>query len=338
MVKREIYSVGLKRKVEAEVTDVIVSPTKGGGQRFQVVGIFEEDGKQHKCQSMIGAAAAQELAATLGINLNQPATEAAEEEETVVMSAEEDSSVTVSEPTEVESVEEFDAEDTATEEPAESTEEPAPAVAEEPKLLVPEPSTYPTGDGRAIGAHTGLNIAASVGGDMSLPPTDYVWIGRAEEPLPEDDADYLFEDMGEETFLVHTSLKNYLAEQYWEEILEGLLHIRVAPQEDEWIITFAPWLMNDIISSISDFQSMDVEIQQVFLNDPDDDAQYGINYDFNWEMDEDLADWVRAEEFNARGLVDIDDMLEDNSDWRPAAAIGAALLAIGVSYWWANKK
>ena len=45
MVKREIYSVGLKRKVEAEVTDVIVSPTKGGGQRFQVVGIFEEDGK-----------------------------------------------------------------------------------------------------------------------------------------------------------------------------------------------------------------------------------------------------------------------------------------------------
>ena len=30
MVTREIYSVGLKRKVDAEVTDVVSTPTKGG--------------------------------------------------------------------------------------------------------------------------------------------------------------------------------------------------------------------------------------------------------------------------------------------------------------------
>ena len=53
--QREIYSVGLKRKVLADVQEIIATPSKGGGFRYQVVGIYlDEDGKEHKCQSMIG--------------------------------------------------------------------------------------------------------------------------------------------------------------------------------------------------------------------------------------------------------------------------------------------
>lgn len=40
MVKREIYSVGLKRKVEADVDEIIATPSRGGGFRYQVVGFL----------------------------------------------------------------------------------------------------------------------------------------------------------------------------------------------------------------------------------------------------------------------------------------------------------
>jgi len=147
MVKREIYSVGLKRKVEADVQEIIATPSRGGGFRYQVVGIFtDEDGKEHKCQSMIGKADAETVAASIGQSL--PTTEA--------------------ELKEAEVVESFAAEGDE-------------VVAAEPELLVPEPSTSPMGDGRVLGQHTGGEIIAATDDSQSLPAHDYVFIGRAEE-------------------------------------------------------------------------------------------------------------------------------------------------------------
>lgn len=331
--QREIYSVGLKRKVLADVQQIIATPTKGGGFRYQVVGLFtDEAGSEHKCQSMIGKADAEALAAALGQPLDTPA-EVTEVEETIVMSAEEISPA----PEETEETEEFEAEEAA------GGEETGETPVEEPKLLVPEPSTYPTGDGRAIGAHTGLNIAADVGGNMSLPPTDYVWIGRSED---EDEDEYqetpedLYEEMGgEETFVVHTSLKNYLAEEHWEEIMEGLMQIRVGHTEDEWVLTFAPFMMEDIIASISDFQALDVLTQSSYLRDEDDD-EWGVAADFNWKDDRALADWVAAEEFEAKGFADLAEGMgsDEGIDWKTTGAVATALLAISAAYFWANRK
>jgi len=328
--QREIYSVGLKRKVLADVQQIIATPTKGGGFRYQVVGLFtDESGSEHKCQSMIGKADAVALASALGQPLDTPTKteEVAEVEETIVMSAEEISPATE----ESEESEEFEAEEAA------GGEQTGETPAEEPTLLVPEPSTYPTGDGRAIGAHTGLNIAADVGGNMSLPPTDYVWIGRSED---EDDED---EDLdiseGEETFVVHTSLKNFLAEEYWEDIMEGLMQIRLGNADDEWVLSFAPFLMEDIIGSIADFQQLDVLTQSSYQRDEGDDS-WGVAYDFDWGNDPQFADWVAAEEFEAKGFADLaDNMGDDNSsDWKTTGAIVTALLAISATYFWANRK
>lgn len=145
MVKREIYSVGLKRKVEADVDEIIATPSRGGGFRYQVVGFFtDEDGKQHKCQSMIGKADAQTVAAALGQSL--PTTE--------------------SELKEAETVESFAAEEDAT--------------VEAPELLVPEPSSSPNGNGRVLGQHTGGEIISATDASQSLPAHDYIFVGRAE--------------------------------------------------------------------------------------------------------------------------------------------------------------
>jgi len=71
MVMREIYSTGLKRKVECEVSDIIATKTKGGGSRYQVIGFHTnpETGKEHKCQSMIGAQEAAQICEQLGKTL-----------------------------------------------------------------------------------------------------------------------------------------------------------------------------------------------------------------------------------------------------------------------------
>ena len=55
-------------------------------------------------------------------------------------------------------------------------------------------------------------------------------------------------------------------------------------------------------------------------------------------MDDELADWVRAEEFNARGLTDSDDLFEGGGINKSTAAIATALLAIGAAYWWSQRK
>ena len=144
MVKREIYSVGLKRKVEAEVDKIIATPSRGGGFRYQVVGFFtDEDGKQHKCQSMIGKADAQTVAAALGQSLPTTETELKEAEVVESFAAEEDTTA--------------------------------------PELLVPEPSSSPDGNGRVLGQHTGGQIISATNDSQSLPAHDYVFIGRAEE-------------------------------------------------------------------------------------------------------------------------------------------------------------
>ena len=145
MVMREIYSTGLKRKVECEVSDIIATKTKGGGSRYQVIGFHTnpETGKEHKCQSMIGAQEAAQICEQLGKTLP---VYAAEEVAPAAFAAE-------------------------ASEPADSSGE----------LLVPEPSTDPVGDGRVIGQHTGGEIVSATDAAPSLPAHDYVWAGRAED-------------------------------------------------------------------------------------------------------------------------------------------------------------
>ncbi len=216
MVKREIYSVGLKRKVEADVEEIIATPSRGGGFRYQVVGFFtDSDGKQHKCQSLIGKADAQSVAASLGQSL--PTTEA--------------------ELKEAEVVESFAAEEDTT----------------APELLVPEPSSSPNGNGRVLGQHTGGQIVSATDASQSLPAHDYIFIGRAEGQGPDMDAlnagieageeemgdlDAEFVEVidsvsdvwsdeadGSETFVVEEDLKDYLIEEFYEETFDGTFSV-----------------------------------------------------------------------------------------------------------------
>lgn len=313
MVKREIYSVGLKRKVEADVDEIIATPSRGGGFRYQVVGFFtDEDGKQHKCQSMIGKADAQTVAAALGQSL--PTTE--------------------SELKAAETVESFAAEEDA--------------AVETPELLVPEPSSSPNGNGRVLGQHTGGEIISATDASQSLPAHDYIFVGRAEDQGPDmeamalgiedgeqdiDDLDAEFVEVidsvsnvwsdeadGSETFVVEEELKDYLIEEFYEETFEGLFSVsRHDAGADLWEVTFPYFMSEDVIDSIAQYQDMSIT---------------------DGEMDKELADWVRAEEFNARGLVDSDDLFEESSRGisKSTAAIATAVLALGAAYWWSQRK
>ena len=313
MVKREIYSVGMKRKVEADVQEIIATPSRGGGFRYQVVGFFtDEDGKQHKCQSMIGKADAQTVAAALGQSL--PTTEA--------------------ELKEAETVESFAAEEDAS--------------VEAPELLVPEPSSSPDGNGRVLGQHTGGQIISATNDSQSLPAHDYIFVGRAEDQAPDVDAMAMgisegeqdIEDLdaefveviesvsnvwsdeadGSETFVVEQDLKDYLIEEFYEETFDGLFSVaRHDSGMELWEITFPYFMSEDVIDSIAQYQSMGMT---------------------DGEMDEELADWVRAEEFNARGLVDSDDLFDESSRGisKSTAAIATAVLALGAAYWWSQRK
>lgn len=366
MVTREIYSVGLKRKVEADVDEIIATPSRGGGFRYQVVGFFtDEDGKKHKCQSMIGKADAQTVAAALGQSL--PTTE--------------------SELKEAETVESFAAED---------------AAVETPELLVPEPSSSPNGNGRVLGQHTGGEIISATDASQSLPAHDYIFVGRAEGQGPnvnamamgieegEQDIEELsaecykcgnqvegpsgigiaanYKSMcdgclqhhretcphcqeilgdvknceafqaefvevidsvsnvwsdeadGSETFVVEEELKDYLIEEFYEETFEGLFSVsRHDTGTDLWEVSFPYFMSEDVIDSIAQYQDMSMT---------------------DGEMDEELADWVRAEEFNARGLLDSDDLFEESSRGisKSTAAIATAVLALGAAYWWSQRK
>lgn len=334
MVKREIYSVGLKRKVEADVDEIIATPSRGGGFRYQVVGFFtDEDGKQHKCQSMIGKADAQNVAAALGQSL--PTTE--------------------SELKAAETVESFAAEEDA--------------AVEAPELLVPEPSSSPNGNGRVLGQHTGGEIISATDASQSLPAHDYIFVGRAEDQGPDmealeegieageeetmavygrghkkgasiyargespssNDAEFVEvidsvsnvwsdEADGSETFVVEEELKDYLIEEFYEETFEGLFSVsRHDAGADLWEVTFPYFMSEDVIDSIAQYQDMSIT---------------------DGEMDKELADWVRAEEFNARGLVDSDDLFEESSRGisKSTAAIATAVLALGAAYWWSQRK
>ena len=313
MVKREIYSVGLKRKVEADVDEIIATPSRGGGFRYQVVGFFtDEDGKKHKCQSMIGKADAQTVAAALGQSL--PTTE--------------------SELKEAETVESFAAEEDA--------------AVEAPELLVPEPSSSPNGNGRVLGQHTGGEIISATDASQSLPAHDYIFVGRAEDQAPDVDAMAMgiaegeqdIEDLdaefvevidsvsnvwsdeadGSETFVVEEELKDYLIEEFYEETFEGLFSVsRHDSGADLWEVTFPYFMSEDVIDSIAQYQDMSMT---------------------DGEMDKELADWVRAEEFNARGLVDSDDLFDESSRGisKSTAAIATAVLALGAAYWWSQRK
>ena len=347
MVIREIYSVGLKCKVDAEVQEIISTPSRGGGFRYQVVGVFtDEDGKEHKCQSLIGKVDAQTVAAALGQSL--PTTESELKEAEVVESfAAEEVELLVPEPstsplgdgrvlgqhTGGQIVSATDASQSlpahdyifigraesqgpdmeALEEGIEAGEEESMAVYGKGNNKVS--SVYARGASRTKCGGCGQFPCVSKNAETCdaefsdiVPSVKNVW----DDGIP--DAD------GEETFVVETDLKDYLIEEFYEETFQGFFSVvRHDSGADLWEVTFPQFMSEDVIDAIAEYQ-------EVGMSDR--------------EMDEELADWVRAEEFNARGLTDSDDLFDESSTGisKSTAAIATAVLALGAAYWWSQRK
>jgi len=318
MVMREIYSTGLKERVMCEVRDIVATPSKGGTTRYQVVGFYThpETGREHRCQSMIGAQDAATICEQLGIQL--PSVAAPEPEAAFAAEA--------SEP-----------------------------AAETGELLVPEPSTDPVGDGRIIGQHTGGEIVSATDAAPSLPAHDYVWAGRAEsgsalsrlkkaiagdspeevaipmeaglqdqaaleQELSEaefeevaDSINNVYEDIeGREVFVVDRPIRNYLADEFAEEISSGI--IEISGSGDEYEIAFPYAFSEAIIDAIAEFQESGDE--------------YG-------EYSRDDFDYVEEDLFAARGFVDAADEMPAGLS-RSTVAVITAALGLGAAWWWSN--
>lgn len=343
MVKREIYSVGLKRKVKADVEEIIATPSRNGGFRYQVVGFFtDSDGKQHRCQSLIGKDDAQSVAAKLGQSL----------------------------PTaELKEVESFAAEDTQVEELELLVPEPSSSPNGNGRVLgqhtggqivsaTDASQSLPAHDYIFIGRAEGqgpnmdaLNAGIEAGeedmvicegceqarhsdSEFSIDNArsdvlddgnvfcDYCWETQDAEfvEVVESVSDVWSDEAdGSETFVVEEDLKDYLIEVFYEEIFSELFIVSSHDgSSEEWEITFPYALSEEVIDAIADYQQ-----------------NYQVS---DREMDDELADWVRAEEFNARGMNDSDDLFEDKGISKSTAAIATALLALGAAYWWSQRK
>lgn len=318
MVMREIYSTGLKERVMCEVRDIVATPSKGGTTRYQVVGFYThpETGREHRCQSMIGAQDAATICEQLGIQL--PSVAAPEPEAAFAAEASE------------------------------------PATTEG-ELLVPEPSTDPVGDGRIIGQHTGGEIVSATDAVPSLPAHDYVWAGRAEsgsalsrlkkaiagdspeevaipmeaglqdqaaleQELSEaefeevaDSINNVYEDIeGREVFVVDRPIRNYLSDEFAEEISSGI--IEISGSGDEYEIAFPYAFSEAIIDAIADFQESGDE--------------YG-------EYSRDDFDYVEEDLFAARGFADAADEMPAGIS-RSTVAVITAALGLGAAWWWSN--
>jgi len=317
MVSREIYSTGLKKKVMCEVHDIIATKTKGGGSRYQVIGYYNnpETGKEHKCQSLIGAQDAATICEQLGKTLP---VYAAEEATPSAFAAE--------------------------------ASEPSDSGAE---LLVPEPSTDPVGDGRIIGQHTGGEIVSATDAAPSLPAHDYVWAGRAEGgsalsrlkkaivsnspeevaiPMEEglrdeemeaefsevtESVQNVFEDSdGREVFVVDEPIKNYLSDVLDDDIRNGLVVISESTN-GEFEVAFPYQFSEDVVDAIAEFQSR--------VDEQDYDGYYDR---------EDFPEMT----MDAQSMVD--SMEEGSPESRfnkQTAAVIAASLAIGAAWWFSRK-
>ncbi|MCP4124132.1 MAG: hypothetical protein GY751_20500 [Bacteroidetes bacterium] len=317
MVSREIYSTGLKKKVMCEVHDIIATKTKGGGSRYQVIGYYNnpETGKEHKCQSLIGAQDAATICEQLGKTLP---VYAAEEATPSAFAAE-------------------------ASEPSESGAE----------LLVPEPSTDPVGDGRIIGQHTGGEIVSATDAAPSLPAHDYVWAGRAEggsalsrlkraintnspeevaipmeEGLRDEEMEAEFSEVtesvqnvyedsdGREVFVVDEPIKNYLSDVLDDDIRNGLVVISESTN-GEFEIAFPYSFSEDVVDAIAEFQTR--------VDEQDYDGYYDR---------EDFPEMT----MDAQSMVD--SMEEGSTESRfnkQTAAVIAASLAIGAAWWFSRK-
>jgi len=317
MVSREIYSTGLKKKVMCEVHDIIATKTKGGGSRYQVIGYYNnpETGKEHKCQSLIGAQDAATICEQLGKTLP---VYAAEEATPSAFAAE-------------------------ASEPSESGAE----------LLVPEPSTDPVGDGRIIGQHTGGEIVSATDAAPSLPAHDYVWAGRAEggsalsrlkraintnspeevaipmeEGLRDEEMEAEFSEVtesvqnvyedsdGREVFVVDEPIKNYLSDVLDDDIRNGLVVISESTN-GEFEIAFPYSFSGDVVDAIAEFQTR--------VDEQDYDGYYDR---------EDFPEMT----MDAQSMVD--SMEEGSTESRfnkQTAAVIAASLAIGAAWWFSRK-
>tara|TARA_Y100000389_G_scaffold78687_2_gene75482 strand:+ start:5866 stop:6822 length:957 start_codon:yes stop_codon:yes gene_type:complete len=317
MVSREIYSTGLKKKVMCEVHDIIATKTKGGGSRYQVIGYYNnpETGKEHKCQSLIGAQDAATICEQLGKTLP---VYAAEEATPSAFAAE--------------------------------ASEPSDSGAE---LLVPEPSTDPVGDGRIIGQHTGGEIVSATDAAPSLPAHDYVWAGRAEggsalsrlkkaivsnspeevaipmeEGLRDEEMEAEFSEVtesvqnvyedsdGREVFVVDEPIKNYLSDVLDDLIRNGLVVISDSTG-GEFEVAFPYSFSEDVVDAIAEFQTR--------VDEEDYDGYYDR---------EDFPEMT----MDAQSMVD--SMEEGSTESRfnkQTAAVIAASLAIGAAWWFSRK-
>ena len=118
-------------------------------------------------------------------------------------------------------------------------------------------------------------------------------------------------------------LKDYLIEEFYEDTFDGSFTVELHDEEmGLWEVTFPHYLSEDVIDSIAEYQTYEV----------DEDG-------FLIPSNEEMADWVSAEEMEARGLVDSDDLFEKKSKIsRSTAAIATAVIALSAAYLWSQRK
>lgn len=316
MVSREIYSTGLKRKVMCEVHDIIATKTRGNGSRYQVIGYHTnpDTGKEHKCQSLIGAQDAATICEQLGKTL--PVYQA-EEATPAAFAAESSGELLVPEP---------------------STSpvgdgrvigqhtggEIVSATNDVPSLPAHDYVWAGRAEGGSALSRLKKAIVSNSPEEVAIPMEEGL---RDQEMMEDMEAEFsevtesvqnVFEDVnGREVFVVDEPIKNYLTQVLDDDIRNGLVVISDST-DGEFEVAFPYSFSEDVVDAIAEFQTR--------VDEEDYDGYYDR---------EDFPEMT----MDAQSMVDSMEEGTRETKFSPqTAAIIAASLAIGAAWWFSRKE
>jgi hypothetical protein len=142
-------------------------------------------------------------------------------------------------------------------------------------------------------------------------------LSEAEFEEVADSINNVYEDIeGREVFVVDRPIRNYLADEFAEEISAGI--IEISGSGDEYEIAFPYAFSEAMIDAIAEFQESGDE--------------YGYYSRDDYPEEEDL--------FAARGFVDAADEMPKLPDglFRANVALVTAALGLAAAWWWSNRK
>lgn len=338
MVSREIYSTGLKRKVMCEVHDIIATKTRGNGSRYQVIGYHTnpDTGKEHKCQSLIGAQDAATICEQLGKTL--PVYQA-EEATPAAFAAESSGELLVPEPsTSPVGDGRVIGQHTGGEIVSATNDVPSlPAHdyvwagrAEDKDF-----AKYGRGEGssRTFAPYKNSGsalsrlkkaIVSNSPEEVAIPMEEGL---RDQEMMEDMEAEFsevtesvqnVFEDVnGREVFVVDEPIKNYLTQVLDDDIRNGLVVISDST-DGEFEVAFPYSFSEDVVDAIAEFQTR--------VDEEDYDGYYDR---------EDFPEMT----MDAQSMVDSMEEGTRETKFSPqTAAIIAASLAIGAAWWFSRKE